>query len=127
VQIQLAQCWFHGLAISSAKIKIHFFQIKQAYMEAILSSSSRKLVRFETAKMLIAVFKKIIVLFIIIFGTHLLPANHLGCYLSEERGNACSLAEQRKLWPDERKTVLAFVQKNETREQKIPTSLGGGR
>jgi len=24
VPIQLAQCWFHGLAISSAKIKIYF-------------------------------------------------------------------------------------------------------
>jgi len=45
------------------------FQIK--YTEAILSNSTRKLLWFEIAKMLIA-DKKIIVLFII-FGTLLFP------------------------------------------------------
>jgi len=48
--IQLAQCWFPGLAISIAKILI-FFQIK--YTEAVLSNSTRKLLWFEITKMLI--------------------------------------------------------------------------
>ena len=48
--IQLAQCWFPGLAISNAKILI-FFQIK--YTEAVLSNSTRKLLWFEITKMLI--------------------------------------------------------------------------
>ena len=40
------------------------------YTEAILSNSTRKLLRFEITKMLIAVLKnKFIVLFSIIFGT----------------------------------------------------------
>ena len=43
-------------------------------MEAILSNSSRKLLRFETTKMLIAVWEKnFIVSFIIIFGTLSFP------------------------------------------------------
>jgi len=51
--IQLAQCWFPGLAISMLKYKC-IFQIK--YMEAILSNSStRKLLWFEIANMLMAV------------------------------------------------------------------------
>jgi len=45
-----------------------FFQIK--YTEAILSNSTRKLLRFEIAKVLIALLiNKLIVSFIIIFGT----------------------------------------------------------
>jgi len=44
------------------------------YTEAILSNSTRKLLRFEITKMVIAVLKnKIIVLFSIIFGTLSLP------------------------------------------------------
>jgi len=53
VPIQLAQCRFPGLAISNAKIRIYFFQIK--YTEGILSNSTRKLLWFEITKMLIAV------------------------------------------------------------------------
>jgi len=48
VPIQLAQCWFPGLAISDKYI----FQIK--YTEAVLSNSTRKLLRFEITNMLIA-------------------------------------------------------------------------
>jgi len=40
VPIQLAQCWFHGLTISSAKNK-YIFHVK--YTEAILSNCTRKL------------------------------------------------------------------------------------
>ena len=43
--IQLAQCWFPGLAISNVKIlKYIFFQIK--YTEALSSNSTRKLLWF---------------------------------------------------------------------------------
>jgi len=52
VPIQLAQCRFPGLAISNAEIQIHF-HIK--YTEPILSNSTRKLLRFEITKILIAV------------------------------------------------------------------------
>ena len=70
--ILLAQCRFPGLAVSSAKIQIYFFQIK--YTAALLPSSTRKLLWFEITKMLIAVFlNKFIVSFIIIFGTFSLP------------------------------------------------------
>jgi len=62
--IQLAQCRFPALAISNAKILIHF-QIK--HTEAILSNNTPKLVWFEITKMLIAVYEKNIVSFIIIF------------------------------------------------------------
>ena len=63
--IQLAQCRFPGLAIPVLKYK-YIFLIK--YTEAILSDSTRKLLRFEISKMLIAVLKhNFIVLFIIIF------------------------------------------------------------
>jgi len=66
---KLAQCWFPGLAIPNAKNK-YIFQIK--YREAILSNSTRKLLWFEITKMLIAVYKFIVV-FIIIFSTLSLP------------------------------------------------------
>jgi len=49
----MAQCWFPGLAISSAKKYKSIFQIKCT--EAILSNSTRKLVLFEISKLLIAV------------------------------------------------------------------------
>jgi len=55
VPIQLAQCWFPGLAISNAKYK-YIFQIK--YTEALLSNSTRKLLRFEITKVLLQ-FKKL--------------------------------------------------------------------
>ena len=64
--IQLAQCWFPGLAIYSAKILIYFFQIK--YTEAILSNGTRKLLWFEITKMLIAVRENNFVNNFIIFG-----------------------------------------------------------
>ena len=68
VAIQLAECWFPGLAISNAKIWIYFSNKK--FTEAILSDSNQKLLWFEISKMLIAVLKdKFIVLSIIIFGT----------------------------------------------------------
>jgi len=51
----------------------YIFQTK--FTEAILSSSTRKLLRFEIAKMLIAVLKNNFVSFIIIFGTLSLPSN----------------------------------------------------
>jgi len=54
VPIQLAQCWFYGLAISNAKYH-YIFQIK--YTEAVLSNSTRKLLWFETTEMAIAVKK----------------------------------------------------------------------
>ena len=46
VPIQSAQCWFPGLAISSAKIK---------HTEAVLPNITRKLLWFEITKTLIAV------------------------------------------------------------------------
>jgi len=50
----------------------YIFQMK--YTEASLSNSTRKLLWFEISKMLIAVFKKkVIVSFIIIFGTLSFP------------------------------------------------------
>jgi len=49
----------------------YIFQIK--YTEAILSNSTRKLLWFEITKMLTAVLKKIIVLFIIIFDALSFP------------------------------------------------------
>jgi len=71
VPIQLAQCWFPGLAISMLK-QIYIFQIK--YMESTLSNSTRKLLRFEITKLLTAVLEnKLIVLFVIIFGTLSFP------------------------------------------------------
>jgi len=50
----------------------YIFQIK--YTEAILPNSTRKLLWFEITKMPIAVFEnKLIVLFIVIFGTLSFP------------------------------------------------------
>jgi len=50
-------------------------------MEAILSNSARKLLRFEIAKMLIAVEKnKFIMLFSIIFGTLSFPSYYLSSF-----------------------------------------------
>jgi len=54
VPIQLAQCWFPGLAIFNAKYK-YIFQIKCT--KAILSNSTRKLLWFEITEMLTAVKK----------------------------------------------------------------------
>ena len=54
--IQLAQCWFPELAIYNVKILIYIFQIK--YTEAILSNSTRKLLRFEITEVPIAVSEK---------------------------------------------------------------------
>jgi len=72
VPIQLAQCWFPGLAISNAEIQINFFRIE--YTEAVLSNSTRKLLWFEITKMLIAILNnKFVVLFVIIFSTLLFP------------------------------------------------------
>ena len=70
--VQLAQCRFSGLAISSAKMSIYFLKIK--YTETNLPRSTRKLLRLEITKMLIAVYEKnFIASFIrpIIFGAHL--------------------------------------------------------
>ena len=44
VPIQLARCWFPGLAISDAKKNNYIFQIK--YAEAIISNSTQKLLWF---------------------------------------------------------------------------------
>jgi len=52
--MQSAQCWFPRLAISNAKKYEYIFEIK--YTEAI-SSNTRKLLWFETTKMLIALKK----------------------------------------------------------------------
>ena len=69
--IQVAQCRFPGLAISNAKILIYFFQIK--YTEAISSNSTRRLLWFEITKILIEVYEKNILSFIIIFYTLSFP------------------------------------------------------
>jgi len=53
VLIQLAQCRFSRLAISNAKILIYFSN--KIHESKILSNNTRKLVRFEITKMLIAV------------------------------------------------------------------------
>ena len=52
--IQLAQCWFPGLAISSAKIEIH---VLNKITEAILSNRTRGRLWFEITKTLIAGLK----------------------------------------------------------------------
>jgi len=49
--VQLAQCWFPGLAVSSAKIQTYF---KIKCTQAILSNSTRKLSWLEISKKLIA-------------------------------------------------------------------------
>jgi len=69
VPIQLAQCWVPRAGHFQTK---YIFLIK--YTEAILSHSTRKPLRFEISKMLIAFLKtKFIVLLIIIFGTISFP------------------------------------------------------
>ena len=70
VPIELAQCWSPGLAISNAKIWIGLHFSNKIY-DAISSNSTRKLLWFESAKMLIAVLtNKFIVLFVITSGTY---------------------------------------------------------
>ena len=56
----------------------YIFQIK--YTEAILSNSTRRLLRFEITSVLIAVFEKLIdvVLFLVIFGTLSFPISSPG-------------------------------------------------
>ena len=76
--IQLAQCRFPRLAISNAKNKYIFFQIK--YTKAILSKNTRKLLWFEITKMLIVVLKnKSLVSFITICGTLSFPIRDVIC------------------------------------------------
>ena len=56
-----------------------FFQVK--YTEAVLSNSTRKLLRFEIAKTLIAVLKtNFMVSFIVIFGTLSFRIGCLQCF-----------------------------------------------
>jgi len=63
----------------------YIFQVK--YAEAILSNSARKLLWFDTTKMLIAVLKnKFIVLFITVFGTLLFPIVCLQTAKADRRG-----------------------------------------
>jgi len=72
VPIQLAQCWFPELAISSAKnINTSFeYNIRKQFYQ----TAPRKLLCFEITKMLIAVLiNKLTVSFVIIFGTLSLP------------------------------------------------------
>ena len=69
--IQLAQCWLRGVPFPMMKYK-YIFQIK--YTEAILSNCTRKLLRFEITRMLIAVKKQIYcLLFMINFRHPLVP------------------------------------------------------
>ena len=63
----------------------YIFQVK--YAEAILSNSARKLLWFDTTKMLIAVLKnKFIVLFITVFGTLLFPIVCIQTAEADRRG-----------------------------------------
>jgi len=66
--IQLAQCRFPGLAISSAKILLYFSNKK--YTEAILPNSTRKPLRFEITKILIAVQEKKLLRNLLQFSPH---------------------------------------------------------
>ena len=69
--IQLTQCRFPELAFFDAEILIYF---SNKIYGSILSNSTRKLLWFEVNNMLIAVLdKKIIVSFIVIFGTLSFP------------------------------------------------------
>jgi len=66
VPIQLAQCWFPGLAISNTK--------NICFKQNIWKQFCWKLLWFEISKTLIAVLQnKFIVLFIVIFGTLSFP------------------------------------------------------
>jgi len=55
--VQLAPCWFAGLAISNAKIYIYFSN--KIYETKQFLNSTRKLLWFEINKMLTLQFKKI--------------------------------------------------------------------
>jgi len=55
VPIQLAQCWFRGLAISSGRILIY---LSNKIYGSNVANSTRKVLWFEMTKMLIAVLKK---------------------------------------------------------------------
>ena len=58
-----------------------FFKNRLKYTEAIVSNSTRKLLWFEMTKVLIAVLEnKLIVLFVIIFGTLSFPSGCLQCF-----------------------------------------------
>jgi len=59
VPIQFVQCWFPGLAIFSVLKYEYIFQIfnNKKYTKAILSNSTRKLLRFGVSKTLTAVLK----------------------------------------------------------------------
>ena len=81
--MQLAQCRFPGLAINSQfpMLKHYYrpiFQIKQAYMEAIVSDSSRKLMIWDYQNSDCSLRKKTFLLsFIIIFNTLSYPMHNL--------------------------------------------------
>jgi len=66
---------------------IYISQIK--YTEAILSNSTRKLLRFEISKMLITVLKINLLLFIIIFGTLSFPISLSSVRLSAGLLKSC--------------------------------------
>ena len=51
--IQLAQCWFPGLAISYAKVQIYFSN--KIYESDFIEQHSETVMVFEITKMLIAV------------------------------------------------------------------------
>ena len=69
-----------GWPFPTVKYK-YIFQIK--YTKTILSNRTRKLLRFEITKMLVAISgKNIIVSFIIIFGTLLSPIVGLSLYIA---------------------------------------------
>ena len=67
----------------------YIFQTK--YTEAILSNSTRKLLWFEISKMLIAVLKKFIVSYSIIFGTLSFPIEPPAYFI--ERVHLCVLLD----------------------------------
>ena len=54
IGVELAQCWFPGLAISNAKIKKIYIFSNKIYGSNLIKQHSET-VRFEISKMLIAV------------------------------------------------------------------------
>jgi len=72
VPIQLAQCSFHALAISTAKHK-YTYQIKYTRKQLYRTALGNCLVLNEITKILNAVFFQFIVSFIRIFGTLSFP------------------------------------------------------
>jgi len=74
VPIQLAQCWFHGLAISSAKIKIYFSN--QIYGSNYIEQHSETVIVLNYRNAHCSPKNKFIVSFIIIFGTFSFPMAH---------------------------------------------------